>query len=54
MDVPFGADIGGYGQPAPETSSASEEQENLELTIYGVITLYDRPGRPAPTAEQPK
>jgi hypothetical protein len=27
-------------------ASASEGQENIEMTIYGVITIYDRPGRP--------
>jgi hypothetical protein len=45
----------GAGQPAPDASAGNgDEQENLELSIYGVITLYERPGRPAPGADQPQ
>jgi hypothetical protein len=37
----------GAGRPPADSSAGGgDEQENLELTIYGVITLYDRPGRP--------
>jgi hypothetical protein len=41
----------GPGRPPADSADGGDEQENLELTIYGVITLYDRPGRPP---EQPK
>jgi hypothetical protein len=40
-----------YGNPQPATPETSmgggSEQENVELTLYGVISLYERPGRPA-------
>ena len=47
-----------YGNPQPagaETSmGGGSEQENVELTLYGVISLYERPGRPAPTSPDEK
>ena len=27
-------------------ASSGDGQENIELTIYGIVTIYDRPGRP--------
>ena len=53
---PYGPGSYSPGQPSPDASAGGgDEQENLELTIYGGITLYDRPGRPAaPTEGQPQ
>jgi hypothetical protein len=37
----------GPGITPPETATSSaDEMENLELAIYGVITIYERPNRP--------
>jgi hypothetical protein len=40
---PFG---GKYGADT-SANGGNEETENIEVAIYGVITLYERPGRPA-------
>jgi len=37
----------GLAGPVTAAASGGDSQENVELTIYGVVTLYDRPGRPA-------
>jgi hypothetical protein len=43
------------GPGAAGTGGIGEGQENIEMTIYGVLTLYDRPGRPPePVAPPPK
>jgi hypothetical protein len=42
------------GPGAPASRGIGEGQENIEMTIYGVLTLYDRPGRPAEAAPPPK
>jgi hypothetical protein len=40
----------GPGMPEAPAGGGVESQENLELTVYGVLTIYERPGRPAPGA----
>jgi hypothetical protein len=41
---------GAVAKTAPTAGAPSggigEGQENIELTVYGILTLYDRPGRP--------
>jgi len=52
----FGDAAGAPGSGSPGSGTVDlqadlpEEQENIELTVYGVITIYERPGRPAPVA----
>jgi hypothetical protein len=35
------------------TASSADEMENIELAIFGIVTIYERPGRPAPTQAPP-
>jgi hypothetical protein len=53
----FGSGFKGPGEssiapPGTGDSAGMESEENIELVIYGVLTLYERPGRPAPPTEQ--
>jgi hypothetical protein len=38
---PFGGPLGGMRQPAPP-SAGGEQEANMELVIYGIVTLYER------------
>jgi hypothetical protein len=41
------------GSSGTPSGGAGEERENMELAIYGVVTIYDRPGRQFPGTVAP-
>src|SRR5262249_35821758 len=53
----------GFGPPSPgfpgsgaieQPQLGADEQENIELRLYGAVTRYERPNRPAPVAPEQK
>jgi hypothetical protein len=49
----FGGPEGPGAARGEAGSGATDSQENLELTVFGVVTIYERPGRPDDAAAPP-